>query len=280
MKQYIAITAAQSAAQEAPLLLRGNLVQAVERAASLGYDAIEFHVDDAESFPVEEITEACQTHSIEISAIVTGRIFTQKHLCITSKERENRDAAMQELFAHIELASQLGAKDGVVIGWVKGKRPEHDVADFDNLLASQLKRLCVYAEERGQKILIEVINRYETNLFNTAEELMSFLNRYQLDGAYVHLDSFHMNIEEADIAAAIRLCGKRLGYFHVADSNRLYPGAGHIDFASIYDALNFVDYRGALSVECIPEPDAETAAAHAIAAFRAAAASFEHTAGK
>lgn len=280
MKQRIAITATQSAAPDAPLLLRGDLVQAVERAAALGYDAVEFHVADAEAFPAEQIAEACRTHHVGVSAIVTGKIFTQKHLCMTSEDRTNRDAAMRELLAYIDLAARLQASDGVVIGWVKGKRPEHDVAVFENLLASQLRRLCDYAETRGQKILVEVINRYETNLFNTAAELLLFLKRFSLDNAYVHLDSFHMNIEESDMAAAIRQCGKRLGYFHVADSNRRYPGAGHIDFADIYDALNDAGYQGTLSVECIPEPDAETAAAYALAALRAGGAPYKHTAGQ
>lgn len=268
MNQRIAITATPSAAPDAPLLLRGDPVRAVERAAALGYDAVEFHVADAELFPVEQIVKACQTLHIVVSAIVTGKIFTQKHLCITSKDCEIRDAAMRELFAYIDLASRLRVSDGVVIGWVKGKRPEYDIANFESLLASQLKRLCDYAKLRGQKILLEVINRYETNLFNTAAELLSFLERFPLDNAYVHLDTFHMNIEEADMAAAIRLCGKRLGYFHVADSNRQYPGAGHIDFTDICDALTDVGYHGTLSVECISEPDAETAAARAIATLR------------
>jgi sugar phosphate isomerase/epimerase len=74
------------------------------------------------------------------------------------------------------------------------------------------------------------------------------------------LDTFHLNIEERDPAAAVRLAGERLGYIHFADSNRLSPGSGHIDFVPVLRALEEIGYQGSLSVECLPLPDGETAA--------------------
>ena len=105
-------------------------------------------------------------------------------------------------------------------------------------------------------------------MFNTAEETLAFINTYGLSNTYVHLDTFHMNIEEADMAKSIRSCGDKLGYIHFADSNRLYPGAGHIDFAPVMKALAETAYAGSLSVECIPLPDSRTAALMGIKAMR------------
>ncbi|MGM9640220.1 MAG: TIM barrel protein [Faecousia sp.] len=261
MTNQLAITAISNGAPRAPLVLRGDLIGAVHEAARLGYDALEIHVIEAGSFPLEPLEAACRACGVKISAIVTGQIFTRRKLCITSPDPANRDAAMGELRDYIDLAARLGATDGVVIGWVKGNRPEGPQEEFDRLLAGQLAELGDYAGKKGQRILVEVINRYETNLFNTAAELKEFLEKWQLPNCWIHLDTFHMNIDEADMAQAIRTAGDRLGYFHVADSNRLHPGAGHLDFGPLFRALREVDYRGSVSLECIPEPDGATAGA-------------------
>lgn len=261
MPNPLAITAIANAGPTAPLLLRGDLVQAVSEAAALGYDALEIHVIDADDFPLDLLKEACAEYGVRISAVVTGQIFTRRHRCITSPDLENRNAAMAELKTYIDLSAALGATDGVVIGWVKGTRPENREQDFDDLLASQLRVLAQSAAQQGQRLLVEVINRYETNVFNTARELADFLDRYELSNVYLHLDTFHMNIEEADLAQAIHTAGKRLGYFHVADSNRRYLGSGHLDFEIIFQALQAVGYTGTISVECLPQPDSITAGA-------------------
>ena len=82
------------------------------------------------------------------------------------------------------------------------------------------------------------------------------------------MDSFHMNIEEVDIFIAITKYGKLLGYFHIADSNRMYPGAGHIDFLKLRDSLLDIDYEGFIVLECLPIPDGQTAAVKAISFFK------------
>ena len=94
--------------------------------------------------------------------------------------------------------------------------------------------------------------------------MMEFLEGYQLDNCYVHLDTFHMGIEECDPVRAIQRCQGRLGYMHIADNTRRFPGSGQFDFQRILKALDEVGYEGYLSVECIPEPSGEEAAAQAI----------------
>ena len=254
MNNPLAITAIVHAAPEAPLVLRGELPQCIRQAKALGYDAVEIHVIEAPTFPMGEVKAALQETGLHISAIVTGRIFTERGLCITSPDPQNRAAAMAEMRDYIDIAAELQATDGVILGWVKGNRRADD-PEFDRLLAEQLRLLGEYAGSRGQTILIEVINRYETNLFNTAAELREFLTKWQPPHCRIHLDSFHMNIDEADMPAAIETAGDLLGYFHVADSNRLAPGRGHLDFAALFSALERVNYRGTISLECIPGPD-------------------------
>jgi sugar phosphate isomerase/epimerase len=131
-------------------------------------------------------------------------------------------------------------------------------------LARNLKVVDSYAAEKNVRIMIEVINRYEINTFNTAEEVMNFLEHYDLPNCYAHLDTFHMGIEEEDPYEAIRRCGSRLGYFHLADNSRKYPGTGQIDFYRMLKALEEIDYNGYLSVECLPWPNHMEAAQNAL----------------
>ena len=254
MDNPLAVTAIVRAAPEAPLVLRGELPQCIRQAKSLGYDAVELHVIEAPTFPMQEVKAALQETGMRISAIVTGRIFTERGLCITSPDLQNRAAAMAEMHDYIDIAAELQATDGVILGWVKGNRRANDPG-FDSMLAEQLRILGEYAGSRDQTLLIEVINRYETNLFNTAAELREFLTKWNLPHCRIHLDSFHMNIDEADMPAAIETAGDLLGYFHVADSNRLAPGRGHLDFAALFAALDRIGYHGTISLECIPGQD-------------------------
>lgn len=254
-----ATTAINEVSPGAPLLFQDGLLQAIEKTAELGFEAIEIHVVDPVTFPVQLVAKACAEHQLSVAAIATGRVFTKRHRCITSPDLTNREAAMEELFSYIDIAANLDSKDGVIIGWVKGNRTE-ETDGFDDLLAAQFRRLADYATSKEQKLLIEVINRYETNTFNTCAELVSFLDRFEIPNTYIHLDTFHMNIDEANPAAAIRLAGDRLGYIHFADSNRHAPGGGHFDFAPVLKALTEVGYQGSFSLECFPIPDGETAA--------------------
>lgn len=265
MSNPLAITAITSGAKRAPLVLRGDLVNAVKQASEWGYDALEIHIIDAGDFPLQMMKDALNQYGVRISAIVTGQIFTRRNRCITSPDPVNREAAMAEVRAYIDIAAALDAMDGVVIGWVKGNRPASHPDEFDRLLADQLRDLGEYAAAKGQRILVEVINRYETNLFNTSAELRTFLDKWDLPNCWIHLDTFHMNIDEADMAEAIRTAGSKLGYLHVADSNRLHPGAGHLDFAPVFRALHETGYRNTVSLECIPEPDSTTAGVQGMA---------------
>ncbi len=112
------------------------------------------------------------------------------------------------------------------------------------------------------------MNRYETDLVHTAAAGLELIERVGADNFGLLLDTFHMNIEEADIGESIRACSDRIFHFHVADSNRWYPGAGHLDFASILDELEETGYDGFVSGEFMPLPDADTAAENGIGYLR------------
>ena len=112
------------------------------------------------------------------------------------------------------------------------------------------------AQELGLRVVMEVLNRYEAHLLNTAAEAMESVTDVGAENVEILLDAYHMNIEEPDPAAALRLVGDRLGLYHAADSNRQAIGRGHTDFGAQMQALAEIGYDGPTILECTaPCPD-------------------------
>jgi sugar phosphate isomerase/epimerase len=159
-------------------------------------------------------------------------------LSLTAAEGEVRRAAVERLGRHIELAAQLDA---------------------------------AVARQKGVRLALEPINRYETDLIHTVDEGLALLAEVgaAADTLGLLLDTFHMNIEEPSITDSICRAAEANFHFHVADSNRWYPGAGHLDFAHILAVLrDEVGYEGWVSAEILPQPDAQTAARRAMERLR------------
>jgi 5-keto-L-gluconate epimerase len=135
-------------------------------------------------------------------------------------------------------------------------------------ITAALAEGCAAAEKAGVRIALEPINRYETPFVNTAQEGVNLIRRVGAANLGLLLDTFHMNIEEPSIESSIRTTAGSIFHFHVADSNRWHPGAGHLDFASILAALTSTGYAGFVSGEFLPRPDAQTAAERAMGFLR------------
>ncbi len=112
-----------------------------------------------------------------------------------------------------------------------------------------LKRLARDARGRGITLGLEVVNRYETNVINTAREALALLAEIDEPNVGVHLDTYHMNIEEDDMASPVRACGDRLVYVHIGESHRGYLGSGSVDFAPFFRALREERYAGPIAFE-------------------------------
>jgi D-psicose/D-tagatose/L-ribulose 3-epimerase len=112
-----------------------------------------------------------------------------------------------------------------------------------------LKELSRYAEERGRTIAFEPLNRFETDFINTCDQGLQMISDVDNPALKLHLDTFHMNIEEKDSAAAIRKAGEHLGHFHACGCDRGTPGSDHIDWKSIAKALKDIDYQGDVVIE-------------------------------
>lgn len=268
MKKWnYAVSSADDAPMTAPILLKGSICDNLEKAAELGYQAIEVHTRPDEEFDYEAIRKAEAKYGCKVGMIITGRLNTEGMCSLIDDRPYVVDAAMAGMKEYIHIAQRM--KADLVIGWIKGNIPAGGSREkYISRLAKNLRILADYAKERKVKLNLEVINRYEVNIFTTADEIMTFLEKYKIDNLYVHLDTFHMGIDECDPVEAIRRCRGKIGYFHLADNSRRYPGTGQFDFAKILEALEEVGYDGYLSVECLPWPTELEAAKRAIRYMR------------
>ncbi len=237
--------------------LRGKWLESIRTVGSLGYDGVELAVRDPIQVDGEALARTIRSAGVEVAALGTGQAYLQDKLSLTSDDPRIRRQAIQRIMDHLRLAASLGAP--AIIGLIRGRLTDGRQATDVRLLDS-LEQILPLAEQIGVRLLVEPINRYETDYLATIDEVLELIDRVPSPLMGVLADLFHMNIEEASIEGALRRCGSRLGHVHVADSNRQAPGHGHLDFVSILEALAEVGYRGYLSAEILPVPNPEEAA--------------------
>jgi D-psicose/D-tagatose/L-ribulose 3-epimerase len=131
-----------------------------------------------------------------------------------------------------------------------------------------LGRVAERAAAAGVTLGLEAVNRYESNLVNTAGQALALIDQIGAANLAVHLDSYHMNLEEGDPAAAIERCGARLGYVHIGESHRGYLGAGTIDFGALFRALAKIDYQGPITFEAFSARSNDSAQSAELAVWR------------
>jgi sugar phosphate isomerase/epimerase len=161
----------------------------------------------------------------------------------------------------------------IIIGLLRGRvRSGTGYAQAMVWITQALAECCEEAARAGVRLALEPINRYETTLINTVAQGLELIGGVDAENLGLLFDTFHANIEEPSSEASLIAAGDRLFHVHVADSNRWYPGAGHLDFMQILSMLQGSNgrkpYHGFVSGEFIPHPDAATAAQRAIEHLR------------
>jgi len=116
-------------------------------------------------------------------------------------------------------------------------------------VVNNLRDLCDYAESKGRQVCLEPLSRFETDFINTCDQGLQMLKDVGSPALKLHLDTFHMNIEEKDQGKAIRKAGQALGHFHACGSDRGTPGNDHIDWKPIAAALKAIKYKGDVVIE-------------------------------
>ena len=255
------------AARFEAVALKGDFEANVARIAGWGYDGVELAIRDPALVDAGELERIISLNGLRVPAIGTGQAWGEERLSFTSDDPAVRSAAIERILSHIPLAARFDAL--VILGLIRGITPKGQThAQSMGYLVDALQQCAARAYSQGVRFALEPLNRYETDLIHTVTEGLELLEMVGADNFGLLLDTFHMNIEEPVIEESIRLCGRHIFHFHVADSNRWRPGAGHLDFRSILNALFDTGYQGYVSGEFMPKPDADTSARENIAYLR------------
>jgi sugar phosphate isomerase/epimerase len=254
-------------ARGGPFVFWDDLSEGCRKAAELGFDAVEIFPPGPEAIPPKETRALLERYGLAVAAVGSGAGWVKHRLTLTSPDKQVRSRAKDFIRGLINAAREFDAP--VIVGSMQGRWG--DGLSRDDALAylgEALRELGGYAPVRESPSLrFEPLNRYETNLVNRLAEGAALIERH---GAAVSLlaDLFHMNIEEADPAGALRDSGDWLGHVHFADSNRRPVGLGHTDMAPVVAALRDIGYDGYVSAECLPYPDSDEAARQTMTSFR------------
>ncbi|MGH7119764.1 MAG: sugar phosphate isomerase/epimerase family protein [Acetobacteraceae bacterium] len=238
---------------------------AIEQTARAGYALIELPMLDPGAVDAKRLRERITAAGLAARCSL-GLTFDAD---ISSEDPEIARRGEQRLVAALEAASTVGADmlAGVLYSALaKYSKPASQRGRRNAVDA--LGRLADRAASLGMTLGLEVVNRYESNVVNTAKDTLRLLDDIGRPNVTVHLDSYHMNIEEVDLHQPIIACGKRLGYVHVGANHRGYLGSGHLELAVLFRALVEVGYSGPITFEAFSAPAEPTGLFDTLAIWR------------
>ena len=260
MKLSVAI-ADHKAGPSAFVVWRG-FAESIKKAAALGYAGVELALRSREDVEPGELRPLLEKYNLEVSCISTGQVFADLGLSMADTDDKRRNEAVQVLSGLVELAAEFGGM--VNLGRVRGFVAEgRNMSQTEALFLESLGKLLPLAEKHGVVLVVEPVNRYETNFINNLSQCADLLKKAGSPQVGIMADVFHMNIEDMQIGGAIADCASMLRYVHLADSNRLAPGWGHLSFGEVFGALAQCGYDGWVSVEILPDPTPDAAARQA-----------------
>ena len=238
---------------------------AVAATAEAGFDLIEIPVLDPGSVDPSLTRDLLAEHGLRSSCSLGLDFQTD----VSSEDPETVRRGRDLLAAALKVTAGIGADYlGGVVYSALAKYPGPPTAAGRRHAVQTLAWLADQAGEFGITVGLEVVNRYESNLINTAEQALALLDEIDADNLRVHLDTYHMNIEETDFAAPVALCGDKLGYVHVGESNRGYLGTGTIDFGQFFSALRSVGYNGTITFESFSSAVVHPSLSNTLAVWR------------
>ncbi|MFP1603673.1 sugar phosphate isomerase/epimerase family protein [Microbacterium sp. 2216-1] len=223
-----------------------GIERAVRKTAEAGFDLIEFPLMDPFAFDVGAARRVLDEHGLAVSASLGLSDATD----VTSDDPAVVAAGEALLMRAVDVLADLGGTHfcGVIYSAMKKYMlpvSEAGVARSQRSIA----RVVDHAASRGVQVSLEVVNRYETNVLNTARQAVEYVGQVDRSGLGIHLDTYHMNIEESDMTAPVLDAAELLRYVHIGESHRGYLGTGTVDFDAFFKALGRIGYDGPIVFE-------------------------------
>ncbi|MFT7639611.1 MAG: sugar phosphate isomerase/epimerase [Pirellulaceae bacterium] len=254
-------------ARGGPFVFWDDLAEGCRQAKELGFDAVEVFPPSPEAVDTAQLKGLLEEYGLSLAAVGTGAGWVLRGQSLTSGDADNRAGAQDYVRSIIDLAGPFGAS--AIIGSMQGKHG--DGVDRDTAIG-YLRDACnvlgKHAKQYNVPLIYEPLNRYETNLINNIKDGVEFVKSLDTDNVTLLADLFHMNIEEACIAQAIRDGAGYIGHIHFVDSNRSAAGMGHMNYDPIIQAIKDTNYEGYLCAEAFAKPDSLGAAQQTIDTYR------------
>ena len=219
---------------------------AIDKTKAAGYDLLELSLHDA----VNLDTADARRRLSEAGLAVACSRGLAGDADVSSEDPAVVARGEQLLHDSLNIVDELGGR--VLTGALYsafGKADAPLTTGGRRNIITVLRDLAKEARSRGIDLGLEICNRYETNVINTAADALRLADDIGEDNVVIHLDSYHMNIEEDDLVRPVLLVGDRLGYVHIGENHRGYLGSGHLDFGAFFHALADIDYTGPITFE-------------------------------
>lgn len=230
---------------------KADHIKYIKKVAKIGFDILEFQAQpllEMTQARMDEIKAAAAYYGVEL----TYSLGLDKKYDISSSDEAIRKGGIKYLSDIMKCVEYMNGKiiSGVsYAGWGVPENTDFDREKLTQNSVDSMKILIRQAENCGIKYGVEAVNRFEGVIINTAEDALKYVKMVDSDNIGVLLDTYHMNIEENNIGAAIRLAGDKLIGMHTGENNRTAPGRGHLDWDEIFKALADVNFKGRIVSE-------------------------------
>ncbi len=257
MKKSIVVSTQQT--EFSALAFKEDLEKNIKKISKFGFDGIELAVRDPKYLNKEKLIQLINDCYLEVPAIGTGQAWGEEGLSLSDPNEIIRKMAVERIIEQIKFASYFNAQ--VIIGLIRGiVKAGVTKEEVETWTISSLRKCAIFAQENNIKLVLEPVNRYESNFINNLQEGVEFIKKVDMPNLGLLADTFHMNIEETSLYDSLKQAKDYITHIHFADSNRWAPGFGHLDFSKIVLTLKEIEYKGYLSAEILPLPDQDTAA--------------------
>jgi D-psicose/D-tagatose/L-ribulose 3-epimerase len=218
----------------------------ITSTAQAGYDLVEFSLHDSLNLNVQRARTLLAENNLGV-VCSRGLAFDAD---VSSDDPATVERGAKLLQESLQITHDLGGTHftGALFSALgKYGAPMTDAGRAN--VVRVLKELADEAGKRSMTLGLEICNRYETNVINTAHDALRLADDIGRDNVLIHLDTYHMNIEENDLVSPVYEVGERLGYVHIGENHRGYLGSGHLDFTAFFHALAAVGYKGPITFE-------------------------------
>lgn len=241
-----------------PFPLRGKTyAECADIAEKLGFDGIELQVQDPKYYNGHELRRMLDDHGLHASAVTTGLAYLNEGMSMTHPDPVVRKATVERLKRQLDLAKDLDSS--ILVGFIRGRQLDRSAKEFEAIMTESVGRVLEYATEIQTPFIMEQINHKDGDLYCSTERTMQFLEKFNNPWLQYNGDTYHMEMDDADIPAAIRRSLSKLALFHVSDVGRNIPDDKHFNFYEAAAVLKEVGYDKWISIECLPLPDCYTA---------------------